>query len=136
MDSDRDDVRADPPRLGELEAEVMGIVWEMGEATVRDVQRALRPQRSPAYTTVMTVMSRLADKRLLERRKEGRAYVYSPATARDKVAGGLLERLVGSLYDGASGRAIAHLLEADEEIDEAELERLERLIREKRESSR
>ena len=58
-------------QLGELEAEVLGVVWEMKQATVQEVKDALEPRRSLAYTTVMTVMSRLAEKGILERRKEG-----------------------------------------------------------------
>jgi predicted transcriptional regulator len=118
--------------LGDLEADVMGVVWEMGRATVQDVKDALAPGRSPAYTTVMTVMSRLAGKGMLERQKEGRAYYYTPAASQEKVAGSILRTLVNRLYDGATGRAVAQLLKNDSKVDDAELERLERLIRSKR----
>lgn len=123
---------AAPTRLGELEAEIMQVVWQQGHATVQDVQRALQPTRASAYTTVMTVMGRLADKGLLARHKEGRAYVYRAAVEQHAVAGSLLAALVGRVFDGSSSRAIAHLLEADAEVDDAELERLEQLIRDKR----
>ncbi len=123
-------------RLGELEAEIMGVVWEKGQATVQEVRDALEPRRSLAYTTVMTVMSRLAEKGVLERRKEGRAYYYTPVGSQEKVAGSLLRSLVKRLYAGATGKAVAQLLEADEAVDEAELERLEALIRSKRQARR
>ncbi len=123
-------------QLGELEAEVLGVVWEMGKATVQEVKDTLEPRRSLAYTTVMTVMSRLAEKGILERRKEGRAYYYTPAASQQKVAGSLLNSLVRRLYDGATGKAIAQLLETDENVDDAELERLEQLIHSKREGRR
>ena len=121
-----------PTRLGELEAAVMQVLWEGGEATVQDVQRALRPHRDSAYTTLMTVMSRLATKGLLTRRKEGRAYVYAAAVARERVAGSMMTALVERVFGGSSSRAIAHLLESDEDVDDAELERLEELIRARR----
>lgn len=111
----------------------MGVVWEKGKATVQDVKDALAPGRTLAYTTIMTVMSRLAEKGMLERHKVGRAYVYSPADTQEKVAGSLLRSLVQRLYDGASMTAIAHLLESEEIVDETELERLEALIQAKRE---
>lgn len=120
-------------KLGDLEADVMGVVWEKGKATVQDVKDALAPGRTLAYTTIMTVMSRLAEKGMLERHKVGRAYVYSPADTQEKVAGSLLRSLVQRLYDGASMTAIAHLLESEEIVDETELERLEALIQAKRE---
>ncbi len=123
-------------QMGELEADVMGVVWERGKATVQEVQEALEPGRSLAYTTVMTVMSRLAEKGLLNRVKEGRAYVYSPAIPQEKAAGSLLHALVRRLYDGATGKAIAQLLETEDNVDDAELERLEALIRARREGRR
>ncbi len=119
-------------QLGDLEADVLGVVWERGKATVQEVKEALEPKRALAYTTVMTVMARLAQKGLLERRKEGRAYYYTPAASQQKVAGSLLNALVNRLYDGATGKAIAQLLETDESVDDAELERLEELIRQRR----
>jgi predicted transcriptional regulator len=123
-------------QLGELEADVMSVVWEKGKATVQEVKDALEPRRSLAYTTVMTVMSRLAGKGMLDRQKEGRAYFYTPAASHDKVAGSLLQSLVRRLYDGASGRAIAQLLETGDNVDDKELERLEQLIRLKREAKK
>ena len=121
-----------PTKLGDLEADIMSAVWEKGEATVQDVKDALDPKRPLAYTTVMTVMTRLAEKGLLNRHKVGRAYVYTPASTQEKMAGSMLRSLVGRLYDGAAGKAIAHLLETEDGVDEAELDRLEKLIQAKR----
>jgi predicted transcriptional regulator len=126
--------KAAPERLGDLEAEVMRVMWELDEATVQDVQCALAPTRASAYTTLMTVMTRLAAKGVLTRRKEGRAYVYAAALEQATVAGSLLESLVGRVFGGSSTRAIAQLLETDAAVDDAELERLEQLIRAKREA--
>ncbi len=122
-----------PKQLGDLEADVMSVVWEKREATVQDVKDALAPNRKLAYTTVMTVMTRLAEKRVLNRRKEGRAYVYTPADSQEKVAGSLLRSLIQRFYNGATASAIAHLLETEDDVDEAELEGLEELLRAKRE---
>ncbi len=121
-----------PTQLGNLEADVIRVVWDIGEATVQDVKDILEPKRPLAYTTVMTVMSRLSEKGLLRRRKEGRAFVYTPGTSQEKLAGSLLKSLVDRLFDGATEKAIAHLLESDEQVDEDELDRLEALIRAKR----
>ncbi len=68
--------------LGPLESEVMGALWSAGEPlTVRTVLDRLNRGRRPplAYTTVMTVLSRLADKEILRRRRVGRGYAYEPA---------------------------------------------------------
>lgn len=111
----------------------MAVVWDQGEVSVRDVRDALEPNRSLAYTTVMTVLSRLCKKGILSRRKEGRAYLYAPAASHKTTAGSMLLALVQRLYRGATGDAIAHLLETEDDVDEAELDRLEQLIRAKRE---
>jgi predicted transcriptional regulator len=119
-------------RLGDLEAAIMNVIWQLGEATVEEVRAALQPERQPAYTTVMTVMSRLAAKGVLAREKLGRAYVYRAAAEQSEVAGSMLSSLVQRLYSGSPARAIAHLIETEQEVDEEELERLESLIRERR----
>ena len=70
--------------LFDLEAEIMEIVWEQAwaEFAVTDVHELLEAQREIAYTTVMTTVSRLYDKELLTRRKEGRRYLYQPTMSR------------------------------------------------------
>lgn len=114
----------------------MSVVWEKGEATVQDVKDSLEPGRKLAYTTIMTVMSRLTEKGLLKRHKEGRAYVYRPADSQERVAGSLLHNLIQRFYKGATVSAIAQLLETEEDVDEAELDRLEELIQAKRQARR
>jgi predicted transcriptional regulator len=71
-------------RLGELETAVMQELWQRAEATVREVHDALARER--AYTTVMTVMTRLCDKGMLIRERRGRSDVYRPTTTREEWA--------------------------------------------------
>ncbi len=68
--------------LGELESQVMEVVWARGAATVREVHEAVNRQRPLAYTTIMTVMTRLAEKGILRRELVEGAYVYRPAEPR------------------------------------------------------
>lgn len=81
-------------RLGELERAVMDALWDRGEpATVRTVHADLA-ERGLAYTTVMTVLTRLADKGLVRRERDGRAWRYAPVAAReDYIAELMLEAL-------------------------------------------
>jgi predicted transcriptional regulator len=70
--------------LGPLEAEVMAVLWQSdGPVSVREVVQRLNAGRTAplAYTTVMTVLSRLAGRGILVREQQGRGYVYSPAVA-------------------------------------------------------
>lgn len=118
--------------LGELEAEIMELVWSRGRASVRDIHDTLVLRRSIAYTTVMTTMSRLHDKGLLARQPEGKHYLYAPALTREEFA----QRVAGSVIDGLledfSRPALAHLVERLGEADEARLSELEELIRRRR----
>jgi predicted transcriptional regulator len=119
--------------LGTLEREVMSIVWKSGEINVREACERL--DASVAYTTVMTTMDRLFKKRLLHRRKVGRAFVYAAAATRDEMEGAVATELVQSLLQRHGGEPLpllSSLVDAVSDRDRALLDDLERLIREKR----
>jgi predicted transcriptional regulator len=87
--------------LGELELAVMESVWQRGQATVRDVHEDLA-DRGLAYTTVMTVMTRLAQKGLLEKQRDGAAFVYqAPLSADELLRSSVRDVLAGLLTDFA-----------------------------------
>jgi predicted transcriptional regulator len=87
--------------LGELELAVMESVWQRGQATVRDVHEDLA-DRDLAYTTVMTVMTRLAQKGLLEKQRDGAAFVYqAPLSADELLRSSVRDVLAGLLTDFA-----------------------------------
>ncbi|MFQ6008913.1 MAG: BlaI/MecI/CopY family transcriptional regulator [Candidatus Zixiibacteriota bacterium] len=65
--------------LGPIEAQLMDLAWQKKNLTVKAAQFSLGSEKKLAYTTVMTVLTRLAEKGLLQKRKEGRGFVYSPA---------------------------------------------------------
>ena len=72
--------------LGELERSVMEQLWSTDASqSVREVHVALNRERELAYTTVMTVLDRLAKKGLVDRERDGRAYRYAPAHTRDEL---------------------------------------------------
>ena len=120
-------------RLGPLEREVMAVVWKAGEINVREASERLE---SPvAYTTVMTTMDRLFKKRLLARRKVGRAFVYSATATRVEMEGAVATELVQSLLQRHGGEPLpllSSLVDAVSDRDRALLDELERLVREKR----
>jgi predicted transcriptional regulator len=96
--------------LGELEAVVMGILWSRPEwLAVRDVHEVLSADRDLAYTTVMTVLDRLAKKGLATRRLDGRAWLYHPARPRtEEVAAAMIEELA-KLDPGSRAAVLAAL---------------------------
>ena len=118
--------------LGALEQAVMNLAWNRGEITVRDACAELGS--SVAYTTVMTTMDRLYKKRLLTRRKAGRAFVYAAAATRTEMEGAVAAELVTSLLQNRNGPlpVLSSLVDAVSERDRALLDQLERLVREKR----
>lgn len=96
--------------MGPLEAKVMGVIWDRGKATVREVWDTLGGVREVAYTTVMTVCRRLHEKGYLERDTERRAHVYTPRSARPEFEQGMLCTVLrGILQQIRGGQAIGML---------------------------
>lgn len=85
--------------LGSLEARIMSDVWKHGGSTVNEVLERLnrRAGKKLAYNTVMSVMARLADKKILVRTREGRAYRYRPAMNHDEFIVWSAEQAVNEL---------------------------------------
>ena len=123
--------------LGPLEREVMELIWrrpeEAAEVSVRDIHRAFDGRL--AYTTLMTTLDRLRKKGLLERRKEGRAFFYSPRFSSNEfersVARDAINMLLGRGADGVEP-ILACIVDAVSDRDRALLDELDRLIKEKR----
>ncbi len=93
-----------------LELECLKTLWTLGEANVQRVMTALAPRRSLAYTTVMTILERLARKGAVERRKVGRSFVYAPVLDRQTLRQRAVKDLVESLFNGSQQDLISYLL--------------------------
>lgn len=118
--------------LGPLETEIMEVVWELGEVTVRDVHRRLQSKREIAYTTVMTTLGRLADKGLLRRDEGQPAHHYIPLVSRDQYASSTVKSVVDWLIGHFPDPAVAYFLDRVEEEDEQVIEHLRRAIDERK----
>ncbi|KGN31692.1 transcriptional regulator [Knoellia sinensis KCTC 19936] len=111
------------PRLGDLERAVMELLWSGAAdrpqgASVREVLEGLPADRDLAYTTVMTVLDRLAKKGLVTRERDGRAWRYTPAGTRESLTA---ETMRASLGDATDRRtALLHFLDGatPEELDD------------------
>jgi predicted transcriptional regulator len=110
----------------------MRIIWGLGEATVDDV-RAVQPRsRRTAYTTIQTVMNRLSDRGLLERKRRGKAFVYRPRYPESElVARSMRERLAGASAD-ARTPALLSLVDGLKEDELHELARYANRVRRER----
>jgi predicted transcriptional regulator len=119
--------------LGALERRVMEFLWDAQEARVRDVCDHFGS--AVAYTTVMTTLDRLFKKRLLTRRKHGRAFVYAAAASRAECDLLLTAELINGLLDrhrDAPVPLLSNLVDTVSDRDRQLLDELERLVREKR----
>jgi predicted transcriptional regulator len=124
--------RPAPPREipPPLELECLKTLWKIGEASVKDVQADLAASRGLAYTTVMTLLDRLARKGAAARRKVGRQFLYSAVLPREVVRRAAVGELVEGLFNGSEADLAAFLDErmeappaatqpADDELDTA-----------------
>jgi len=122
--------------LGDLEAEIMELVWvrPAGESvTVRDVFEVLGSRRAIAYTTVMNTMTRLARKRLLRVEKAGLAYVYYPGMTEEQFVSRMVGRVLQDLLVSFEGATLATLNELDPDAAERARAWLEEIARRRRE---
>jgi BlaI family transcriptional regulator, penicillinase repressor len=115
-------MRRRSPTLTEQELEIMKVVWERDSVTVRDVYEALLERRKIAYTTVMTMMKILEQKKYLKKNQNDRAYVYRPAQPKRQVLGDMVREFVNRVFNGSAEPLLVHLVEehnlSPEELDE------------------
>jgi len=119
------------PVLTDQELEIMKIVWQYGEATVREVYEELLKTRKIAYTTVMTMMGILEQKGRLTKTSRDRAYVYSPAEPQQQVVGSMVQEFVRRVFDGSAKPLLVHLAE-NKNINQEELDEISRLLKKRR----
>jgi predicted transcriptional regulator len=116
--------------LGSLELQVMDVMWQTEQATVRQMTETIGRKQQVAYTTVMTVMVHLVDKGLLQRIKEGKRYRYRVTRSRSEFLRDSAKSELQALVSDFGDIAIAQFLEEIEKIDGNRLQRLRNLVRE------
>lgn len=116
--------------LYDLEADIMEVVWGRGldEFAVSDVHDVLSKDRDIAYTTVMTTLTRLHDKELLTRHKDGRRYLYSAKLSRDEFLRAMTREVLDRLPEVARDEAVSYLVDQLGSADAEALDRLDLLI--------
>jgi BlaI family penicillinase repressor len=114
--------------LTEQELEIMKIVWDRESATVRDVYEALLERRKVAYTTVMTMMKILEQKKYLKKTQVDRAYVYRPTQPKRLVLGAMVREFVNRVFNGSAEPLLVHLVE-EHGLSQEDLEEIARLRR-------
>jgi BlaI family transcriptional regulator, penicillinase repressor len=104
-------VKHKPIKLTRFELEVMTALWDLGTASVREIQEQLPSQKRPAYTTVQTIVYRLEEKGAVRRLKKiGNAHVFEPVVSRKAAHHRLINELL-DLFGGSARPLMAHLVE-------------------------
>ena len=114
------------PIQGELQAQIMATLWRLGAGTVEEVRSGLPSRYRGAYTTVQTVLNRLAERRMLTRRKEGNVVVYRPKVSEADYVSRSIKRTLATASIDARQAALAKLIG---ELDDSELSDLQDLAR-------
>ncbi len=118
-------------RLGDLQLQILKVLWDRREATVAEVHAGLPGGKDLAYTTVATMLRKMEARGLVGHRSEGRSFVYEARVAEHEVSHGMAEHLVERLFEGSLTDVVSHLLRT-RDVSRSELAELEKLIAERR----
>jgi predicted transcriptional regulator len=113
----------DPAELGELEREILSIVWRLGSVTAEQAREELDRTRTLKDSTVRTVLRRLEEKGYLAHSVDDRTFVYRPAESRQKVAGRAVKRIVDWFCEGSVEALLVGMVDS-QVLDRTELQRL------------
>ncbi len=117
-------------RLGDLQLRIMRVLWNLGPASVAQVQDRLEGDPL-AYTTVATMLRKMEDRGLVQHRELRRRFIYETAVTAEDVTRSMADDLVDRLFEGSLADAVSHLLQT-REVSPHELARLEQLIQERK----
>jgi predicted transcriptional regulator len=115
----------------DVELELLKVIWERGQATVREVYQDLAKQRRIAYTTVLTMMGVLEHKGHLQKTAGQRAYVYRPTHPKARIVGDMVDEFVKRVFSGSARPLLVHLVE-DPSLPREDLAEIEKLVRARR----
>lgn len=120
------------PHITAAELRVLKVLWTLGTGTVRQVlaQLPAHDDDRPAYTTIMTIMNKMAEKGALTVDRQRQPYVYAPAVRRDRVLGSRLKQFLQTVFDGQAEDLVLRLAE-QADLSPADLARIQAKIDER-----
>ena len=113
------------PHPTPAELDILRILWESGPATVRQVMERLADNR--AYTSVMSLMTVMTEKKLVTRKPQGRAFLYTARLKPEQTEGKIIGNVLDRVFDGSASALVARLLEQSKPSQD-ELDEIRRLI--------
>jgi predicted transcriptional regulator len=115
--------------LGDLQLDVMRVVWEIGDATVAEVHERLQAERPIAYTTVLSTMRALERRGYLGHTREGKAHRFHATVTAEGYASARVDELIARHFGGRPEKLLSHLL-GGEEVRPRDLRRIRKLLEE------
>lgn len=115
--------------FGPLEAKILELLWEADELSIKEVQQKLESDKPVSFNTVMTVMKRLLDKGMLQKRTVGRTSLFKPIQTKDSFFEEQSKKLTENLLDEFGGLAVTHMLDNLTDVDQVLLGKLEQKIK-------
>ncbi len=121
--------------LSRRERQIMNVLYRRGQASVTEIAGEL--PEAPSDTAIRTFLRILEEKGHVTRQRDGRRHIYRPKVSRNRAARAALSRVLGTFFDGSIGDALAaHLSDPANELDDEEIKRLRKLIRQARSGDR
>lgn len=114
--------------FGSLESKIMEIIWIENELSIKEVQQRLEKDKPINFNTVMTVMNRLVEKGILEKRAQGRLSLFRPIQSKEDFIEEQSKKLTDNLLDEFGGVVINHMIDSLKEVDQTLLDKLEKKI--------
>lgn len=113
----------------------MEVIYRMGEATAADIHISIPDP--PSYSAVRALLSVLEEKKLVKHDKRGRAYLYRPTVSQNQVRNSALRHMMQTFFDGSVSSVVAALVNlGDRKLSDEELDRLERIVKDRRSRKR
>ena len=116
--------------LTEVELELMNILWQLGEGTVRDVLAHLASDRHLAYTSVATIIRILEQNNFVTSRKQGRTHIYTPVVPKEDYEARSLNHIVKKLFNNVPTSLVARLVDG-QNLSQQELEEMKKILEER-----
>lgn len=109
------------------ELEILQILWEKGEVTVKEVNEEINKRKETGYTTTLKTMQIMFDKGLVERKKDGRSHIYSAAIKKEKTQQVLLDKILETAFGGSASKLVMQAL-GNKKTTKEELQEIKELI--------
>ena len=117
------------PPLSRLEAVIMGVLWNKGDSTAKEVREVLLETKPLAHTTVLTILSRLKEKGYIKEVPSlGRSLTFRPIVPREKIARTTVAELIARFFGGSPEELVAHLIE-EKHLSQDDLDEIRRKLK-------